>query len=62
MSLVKDARREGKVLGIVYRTLETHITKKASYNKKTAVTAEIAARRRRSPSTKKPPRGRVFVN
>jgi hypothetical protein len=26
----------GKVLGIVYRTLATHITKKAGYNKKTA--------------------------
>jgi hypothetical protein len=28
----------GKVLGIVYRTLATHITKKASYNKQTAQT------------------------
>jgi hypothetical protein len=26
----------GKVLGIVYRTLATHITKKAGYNKQTA--------------------------
>jgi hypothetical protein len=28
-------------MGIVYRTLATHITKKAGYNKKTAQTAAV---------------------
>jgi ribosomal protein S27E len=31
----------GKVLGIVYRTLATHITKKAGYNKQTAQTGAV---------------------
>jgi hypothetical protein len=31
----------GKVLGIVYRTLATHITKKAGNNKKTAQTGAV---------------------
>jgi hypothetical protein len=31
----------GKVLGIVYRTLATHITKKAGYNIKTAQTGAV---------------------
>jgi hypothetical protein len=31
----------GKVLGIVHRTLATHITKKACYNKKTAQTGAV---------------------
>tara|TARA_R110002167_G_scaffold42935_24_gene130142 strand:- start:6857 stop:7066 length:210 start_codon:yes stop_codon:yes gene_type:complete len=31
----------GNVLGIVYRTLATHITKKAGYNKKTAQTGAV---------------------
>ncbi|MDP7592961.1 MAG: transposase zinc-binding domain-containing protein, partial [Litorilituus sp.] len=31
----------GKVLGIVYRTLATHITKKAGYNKQTAKTGAV---------------------
>ena len=31
----------GKVLGNVYRTLATHITKKAGYNKKTAQTGAV---------------------
>jgi hypothetical protein len=31
----------GKVLGIVYRTLATHITKKAGYNKQTAQTRAV---------------------
>jgi hypothetical protein len=31
----------GKVLGIVHRTLATHITKKAGYNKKTAQTGAV---------------------
>jgi hypothetical protein len=31
----------GKVLGIVYRTLATHMTKKAGYNKKTAQTGAV---------------------
>jgi hypothetical protein len=31
----------GKVLAIVYRTLATHITKKAGYNKKTAQTGAV---------------------
>jgi hypothetical protein len=31
----------GKVLGIVYRTLATHITKQAGYNKKTAQTGAV---------------------
>ena len=31
----------GKVLGIVYRTLATHITKKAGCNKKTAQTGAV---------------------
>jgi hypothetical protein len=32
----------GKVLGIVYRTLATHITKKAGYNKQKAQTAAVS--------------------
>jgi hypothetical protein len=31
----------GKVLGIVYRTLATHTTKKAGYNKNTAQTGAV---------------------
>jgi hypothetical protein len=31
----------GKVLGIVYRTLATHITKKAGYNKQKAQTGAV---------------------
>jgi hypothetical protein len=31
----------GKVLGIVYRTLATHITEKAGYNKQTAQTGAV---------------------
>jgi hypothetical protein len=31
----------GKVLGIVYRTLATHIIKKAGYNKQTAQTGGV---------------------
>jgi hypothetical protein len=31
----------GKVLGIVYRTLATHITKKGGYNKQTAQTGAV---------------------
>jgi hypothetical protein len=31
----------GKVLGIVYRTLASHITKKAGYNKQTAQTGAV---------------------
>jgi hypothetical protein len=31
----------GKVLGIVYRTLATHITKKAGYNKQIAQTGAV---------------------
>jgi hypothetical protein len=31
----------GKVLGIVYRTLATHITKKSGYNKQTAQTGAV---------------------
>jgi hypothetical protein len=31
----------GKVLGIVYRTLATHITKKAGYNKRTSQTGTV---------------------
>jgi len=31
----------GKVLGIIYRTLATHITKKAGYNKQTAQTGAV---------------------
>ena len=31
----------GKVLGIVYRTFATHITKKAGYNKQTAQTGAV---------------------
>ena len=31
----------GKVLGIVYRTLATHITKKVGYNKQTAQTGAV---------------------
>ncbi|MGK0272419.1 MAG: hypothetical protein ACI88H_003090 [Cocleimonas sp.] len=31
----------GKVLGIVYRTPVTHITKKAGYNKQTAQTGAV---------------------
>jgi hypothetical protein len=31
----------GKVLGIVYRTLATHITKKAGYNKQTVQTGAV---------------------
>jgi hypothetical protein len=31
----------GKILGIVYRILATHITTKAGYNKKTAQTGAV---------------------
>jgi hypothetical protein len=36
----------GKVLGIVYRTLATHITKKAGYNKQTAQTGAVTLNQR----------------
>jgi hypothetical protein len=36
----------GKVLGIVYRTLATHITKKAGYNKQTAKTVAVTLNQR----------------
>jgi hypothetical protein len=34
-------RKSNAVLGIVYRTLTTHITKKVGYNKKTAQTGAV---------------------
>jgi hypothetical protein len=36
----------GKVLSVVYRTLATHITKEAGYNKKTAQTGAVTLNQR----------------
>ena len=45
----------GKVLGIVYRTLATHITKKAGYNKQTAQTGAFTLVKRFGLALTKPP-------
>ena len=45
----------GKVLGIVYRTLATHITKKAGYNKQTAQAGAVTLIQRFGSALTKPP-------
>jgi len=44
-----------KVLGIVYRTLAAHITKKAGYNKQTAQTEAVTLFQRFGSALTKPP-------
>ncbi len=48
-------RIKGKVLGIVYRTLATHITKKADYNKQTAQTGAVTLTQRLGSALTKSP-------